>query len=214
MRFLSVRQVDGDFPVTELKARLIGDRATTKLHNVQLMFNDEEPSITRNTDNWVRTWVDLEHQVADADSSRIAYRAITESGQLIWMVETPGRKFAFHANALLPEDAFVQAEQARIARRGIAKRWNDVRVLRRQVLLGSVRLTASLEDARSAGLCELGIQGFLKKIGYAGATHVSGRLLMLISYFDRQVAYPVYMAHLRTQEESQAAASPRGVSMQ
>lgn len=205
MRFFTGSKTLPRLPVIELMERLIDDRSGSGAIDFQLSL-DGKSSIKRNTDNWVRTWVDMEHRVEDNGSECIAYRAITDAGQLIWMVERPGRKYAYHADAARPEDAFRQASRARQNRRDLSRQWNSVKVLRRQVMLGSVCLTASLDDARNAGLCELGIQGFLSRIGCGGATHVSGRVLMLISYFDRQVSYPVFNAYLRKKLEDQTMA--------
>lgn len=213
MRFLTGRQNVHHIPVDELYKRLADERHESSVLTSLASSSNEHTSIKRNTDNWVRTWVDMSYSVEHEDGKRVALRAITDTGKLIWMVETLGRKYAYHADANKVEEAFAQAEQARVARRGIARQWRDVKVLRRRVLLGSVSLVTTLEDARNAGLCELGIQGFLNRIGYTGATNVSGRLLMLLSFIDRQIAYAVYAGYLRMKQNDQCVGMTDSISL-
>lgn len=113
------------------------------------------------------------------------------------MVQQQGNRFAFHADRDSAEDAFKQASEARRARKAIASRWPEIAKLRRRILTGRTRLTVSVDDARRAGLCELGIQGFLHRVGLGGRTQFSGKLLAVLSFMDRQVAYATFAAYQR-----------------
>jgi len=119
----------------------------------------------RNTDDWVRVWIDPGHEFRDEQTSATARRAITDEGQLIWMVLVDGKRFAFHASAQKVHDAFVQATEAAENRRAIARQWRKVKQLRRNILLLKTRVRPTMDDARKSGLCDLGIQGFLRRTG-------------------------------------------------
>lgn len=180
----------------ELKLRLLAERSSTM---------DSEASgedvFEYNTDNWVRTWIDTAHTV-ERNSGRIrASRAITQAGQLIWMIQQQGNRFAFHADREPVDAAFRQASEARRKRKAIAARWPEIVRLRRRILIGTVRLTVSVDDARQTGLCELGIQGFLHRVGLGGRTLFPGRVLAVLSFLDRQVGYAIFAGYLRQQAE-------------
>lgn len=164
----------------------------------------------RNKDNWVSTWIDDGQCVPHSNGKNVAKRAITDDGQLIWMVYSTGRRFAYHSNAATPVEAFEQAADARRKRKRIAMRWPEIVRLRRRVLLGRVRVTVRTQDGREAGLCELGIQGFLRRFGFRG-TEFSGRALALLSFIDRQPGYALFVAHLRqcAERESGTGEEPR-----
>ena len=179
----------------ELNARLIGERNRTveqKNATIKDLFE-----LVRNTDDWVKVWVDEGQYVRDDASKVTATRAITDEGQLIWMVKLDGKRFSYHATSTLARDAFEEAKEAREKRRLVTKRWTEVKQLRRDILLGRRRLRVTIEDAKNAGLCTLGINGFLKKTGMGQKPDYPAFILMLVSLFDRQVAFPVFAAHLR-----------------
>ncbi|UWQ23109.1 hypothetical protein [Jannaschia sp. W003] len=186
-------------PAETLKARLIAARPDLSLVEQEIL--SDGPHLERNTDNWVRSWVDRDHVVTHRSGRVTATRAITDSGLLIWMVQLQGNRFAFHADREGVDDAFRQASEARRARKAIAARWDEYRALRRRIFLGDRKLRITVDDARRAGLCELGIQGFLHRFGLGGRADFPGRLLAVLSYLDRQVGYAVYAGHTRQQAE-------------
>ncbi|MBM2576347.1 hypothetical protein JQC91_08510 [Jannaschia sp. Os4] len=186
-------------PVETLKAKLLAERPGLSALDREALLGSA--ALERNTDNWVRSWIDTEHVVTHRSKRVVATRAITDSGLLIWMVRLQGNRFAFHSDREGVDDAFRQASEARRARKAIASRWDEYRALRRRIFLGGRRLTITVDDARRAGLCELGIQGFLHRVGLGGRTHFPGRLLAALSYVDRQVGYAVFAGHLRQQAE-------------
>lgn len=143
----------------------------------------------------------MAHAVEHRSGRILASRAITQSGRLIWMIQLHGNRFAFHADRDPVDAAFRQASEARRARKAIAARWPKIVKLRRRILIGTERLTVSIDDARRAGLCELGIQGFLHRVGPGGRTHFPGRVLVVLSFMDRQVGYAIFAEHLCQQAE-------------
>lgn len=179
-------------PNDELKMQLLAQRPD---HPV--LAPASEATLVRSTDNWVRTWIDPENTVTHRSGRIVASRAITQSGLLIWMVQQKGNRFAFHADRDTAEEAFKQASQARRARKAIASRWPEIVKLRHRILMGRTRLTVSVDDARRAGLCELGVQGFLHRIGLGGRTEFSGKLLAMLSFMDRHVTYAMFAAYQR-----------------
>lgn len=182
-------------PAEDLKKKLIEQRPGLTLSDRQALQDGDH--LEYNTDNWVRSWIDTGHVITHRSGRVEATRAITESGLLIWMIQLQGNKFAFHADRQNVDDAFKQASEARRARKAIAARYDEYRKLRRQLLLGNRKLRISVDDARRAGLCELGIQGFLHRVGLGGRHDFSGRLLAVLSFMDRQVGYAVFEGHLR-----------------
>lgn len=180
-------------PVAELHERLVAERPTPC-----------EAVPYRNTDNWVGTWIDPGQKVVGEDGRTYAERAITDHGQMLWMVHSPGRRYAFHASPQSADAAFAQAEDARRRRKAVARRWNEYKVLRRRIILGRVRLSVLVDDGREAGLCEVGIQGFLRRFGLHRQRAFSGRTLALLSFLDRQAGYAVLVAHDRHERASGA----------
>jgi len=114
-----------------------------------------------------------------------------------WMVLFDGKRFAYHATARTVENAFEQAVQAKARRRAISKRWAELRQLRSDILLLKTRVRPTLEDAREAGLCDLGVEGFLSRTGLGKRPDYPGYFLALMSLFDRQIAYPLFAAQQR-----------------
>ncbi|WP_299969398.1 hypothetical protein [uncultured Roseobacter sp.] len=183
-------------PKDELISRLLAERPLPLQCEKSVL-----DALEYNTDNWVRTWIDTAHTIEHRSGRIKASRAITQSGRLIWMIQMHGNRFAFHADRDPVEDAFRQASEARRARKAIAARWPEIVKLRRRILIGTEGLTVSIDDARHAGLCELGIQGFLHRVGLGGRTHFPGRVLAVLSFMDRQVGYAIFAGHLRQRAE-------------
>ncbi len=157
--------------------------------------------LVRNTDDWVRVWIDEGLVFRDETTNSSAHRAISDEGRLLWMIKGDGKRFAYHATAPTPEEAFEEAANATARRRSIAKRWPEVRALRRDILLLRDRVRPTREDARHAGLCEMGVDGFLRRTGLGNRQDYPGYILAIASLFDRQIAYPLFAAHVRQQLE-------------
>ena len=175
----------------ELARRLIGERErTARLPGAVLT---DTPRIVRDRANWVRCLVDHDQLVERAADGTTARR--------IWMVQAPGRRHAYHAIATEAGAAFEEADEARERRRAIGRRRSEIRDLRRDVLLLRRRYFTTVDDARAAGLCELGIRGFLARVGHSRRGGASAFVLALASFFDRQPGYAMLAAHLRLERE-------------
>ena len=195
--------------VDQLKQMLVMDRQMTSL--IDRAFLSVGPHLVRDTSNWVGCWMDTGYRVR-ADAGDIeAVRAITDAGQLIWMVRHPEKTFAYHADATDPFAAMVQAKQAWAKRREIKSRWTEVKALRREVMAGRRKLVVHVEDARDAGLCDLGIRGFLRALGQGDRVRMPGRMLAGLSYFEKQAAYALWAAHVRTSDVAVAGRNQMGL---
>ena len=194
--------------VVELVHRLAEERKrTTRLPRASATA---APRIVRDRTNWVRCRVDYGQCVDRAADGAIARRAITDEGRLIWLVHAPGRRHAYHAVAAGVEAAFAEADAARVRRRAIGRRWAEIARLRRDVLLCRRRFFTTVGDAREAGLCELGIRGFLARFGLARRGGAPAFVLALVSFVDRQPGYAMFAAHLRLEREAARPRSARG----
>lgn len=179
----------------DLKQQLVMERQMTSL--LERAILSVGPHLVRDRSNWVGCWMDTGYRVTADEGDIEAVRAITDAGQLIWMVRHPDKRFAYHADAHDPFAAMAQARKAWAARREIKSRWDEVRALRRDVVAGRRKLTVHIEDARDAGLCELGIRGFLTSLGQGARVRMPGRVLALLSYMEPQAAYALWAAHER-----------------
>ena len=193
-----------------LKRNLMGAHVARKLalkrlrSEFQTHLKAQTPSssqMIRNTDDWVKVWIDPVQTIRDDVAKATAQRAITDEGHVIWMVFRDNRKRAFHANVKTPEEAFQIAKTAVERRRLVAKNWNELKELRRDILMFRSRMRPTLKDAEQAGLCDLGVQGFLNRLGLGHRQDCSGYLLAVASLFDRQIAYPLWIARARIQRE-------------
>ena len=187
-----------DGPTDVLSASALKKRLLAARNLEDARARSAMPDIVRNTDDWVRVWVDQGNVVQSEYHGARATRAITDGGQLIWMVLKEGRRRAYHATAQSVEEAFGQMQLAGARRRRISRQMPALRRLRRDVLLGRVKLRPTLEDARQSGLCDLGVEGFLTRMRLGQRPDYPGYLLALVSLIDRQVAYPLFIAAERT----------------
>jgi len=144
--------------------------------------------------NWVPAWVDDEHRIEGNDPAVHARRAITDCGRLIWMVHRAGRRFAYHSLATDPIDAILEAEAAVARRRAIRARWDEVDGLRRDALARRVRFTAVRSDAAAGGLCQLGIEGYMRALGLARVEEVSAFWLAVGCKIDEQAGFALFSA--------------------
>lgn len=190
-----------------LKDTLLSERHIQSKRQIER--NLAKSAFTRNTDDWVRVWIDEDHKVLDKTSNSTARRAITDDGLLIWMVLREGRRFAYHATAQTAQGAFAQAAEATARRQAIRVHWADVRKLRRKILMGRYRSRPKVEDARAAGLCELGVQGFLRRTGLGQRETYPGYFLALASFFDPQIAFPLWVEYQRRAENIETPRAAR-----
>ena len=173
-------------------------------------FLSEGPHLVRDRSNWVGCWLDTGNRVLSDIDDVEAVRGITDHGQLIWMILHPNKRFGYHAGAKDPVAAIEQARAAWRARRAIKSRWPEVLQLRRDVLAGRKSFVVHIDDARDAGLCDLGIRGFMRALGFGNRVRLSARTLAALSYVDPQAAYALFQAYQRTsgQQRSMRVGAP------
>jgi len=178
-----------------LKQRLILQRQMTSL--IDRAFLSEGAHFLFDKTNWVRCWIDLGYEVRGDDGLK-AYRAITEAGQLFWMVYHPNKKHAYHATADDPVAAIEEAIAAWYARKQVRQNWRAVKDLRRDLLtFRRANFTVHRIDAYQAGLCRIGVDGFMRRLGFGALQSLPARRLALLSLIDEQAAFAIYGAHLR-----------------
>ena len=150
--------------------------------------------VRRVTDDWVPMWIDLDHAVRSDRLGATAYRAITDDGELLWYVCRDGKKKGYHALGSQASDAFDEAEGCWKRRKEIKKNWAALQALRWDLLVGRTQVPVTLSDAHQSGLCTLGVQGFLRRIGRPTTTRISGRFAAILMWLEPQAGYALYAA--------------------
>jgi len=175
-----------------LKEKLAMSRQMTSL--MERAFLSEGPHLRRCRKNWVNAWIDDGHRIEGDDPKVHVLRGITDEGQLVWMVHHADKRDAYHAMSKDPVAAMDEAAIANRRRRAIKARWSEVEDLRRNVLARRLRYRVTLDDAEAAGLCRLGAQGFLRRLGCADVTEVSALWLSLASMIDDRASFALFAA--------------------
>ncbi len=153
-----------------------------------------EAQVQRETADWVPMWVDMENSVRSDRHGATAYRAITDEGTLLWYVCRDGKKKGYHSPASRAIDAFEDAAQCWHLRREIKKNWSQLQALQMDLVLGRTSVDVTVADARGGGLCVMGIEGFMRRIGIAKVTRISGRFAALLMRIEPQVGFALYHA--------------------
>lgn len=149
-------------------------------------------SLQRLTVDWVPMWVDRDHAVRSDKLSATAYRAITDDGVLLWYVCRDEKRVGYHSIAPTAVAAFADAAEKWARRREIKRNWDRLKRLRTDLILGRTSLTVTLDDAHASGLCVLGIKGFMRRVGIAGRTQISGRLAAMLMFVEPQVGFAIH----------------------
>ena len=148
-----------------------------------------------NTENWVRMWIDPDHAVTSDCGKVSAYRGVSLKGQLMWMVRHQDRRHGYHSHRQLGDDAIQEAQWAWAERRRVRRRWDDVRAVQRDLLLGRRRLRVTRADAYRSALCPAGIDAFMERIGCRSRDGLNGRLAALLMYVEPQLGFAIFAAH-------------------
>lgn len=153
-----------------------------------------QAQVERETADWVPMWVDLENSVRSDRIGATAYRAITDEGQLLWYVRRDGKTKGYHSPASRAIDAFEDAARCWQTRREIKKNWSQLQALQSDLLLGRTSVSVTVEDAKAGGLCTMGIEGFMRRVGISNRKSISGRLAAILMKFEPQVGFALYQA--------------------
>ncbi|GAB4347187.1 MAG: hypothetical protein Kow0026_00220 [Oricola sp.] len=101
-----------------------------------------------------------------------------------------------------PDGAIKEALAAWRARRAVRSQWHVVEKVTSDLLVGRRRFDVTLEDAHNSPLCTVGIEAFLKRVGMAGRTRISGRAAaILMKLVEPQMGFVIHQAFLRVEAE-------------
>ena len=185
----------------EIKCKLVRERQMTSLLEQELALVTD--ALKRETVNWVPMWVDLANYVRSDLHSATATRAITDAGELLWYVCHDTKKHGYHAEQHDPFDAIEAAQKAWDHRRAVRAEWARVEQARRDLLLGRRKFRVTVQDAYDSALCALGTKWFMKRIGIAKSTTVSGRTAALLMKIEPQMGFVIHQAMTRETAEYQ-----------
>lgn len=158
--------------------------------------------IERRTVGGLRCWVDTGHGVIHPSGRRIATRAITDTGEPVWLVAFEGHEFAFPSDCPRASEAFEEAQAALSVRRLLAAREDEIVSLRWRVLLGTARFAVTPDDARNAGLSAPALRDRLRRLGLGARTALPARALLVPSLFDPAAGYALLVSHARHRAEA------------
>ncbi len=116
---------------------------------------------------------------------------------MLWLVFSTGKSRGYHSEAACPFDAFEEARAALDQRRAIKSRWNDVTSLARNLRQGRMRFDILIEDSLTSPLCSMGTRHFLRTVGLAGITRISGFKLAWLMLLEPQLGFVIHQAALR-----------------
>ena len=192
------------FPDRVLRLRLVMDRPMTSL--VERSIAAEGPDIRRCQPAFVRGWVDTRHKARSDTADCWAYRAITDQGQLFWLVEGLGASRGYASEQDDPFAAMDEARQARVRRRRMHRQSDHIRAGRWKALLGRRSCSVTREDVLAAGLSPISVAGFLRRCGLGSRQHLPARIVAVMSLMDRRAGFAMIVAQRRV------AYGPKAVS--
>lgn len=144
--------------------------------------------------DWIRAVYDPSQKVTSDDGLRTAFRAVSDQGELHWLVYTDGKVHPCHSEASCPFDAFEEARFASIRRKAVRSNWAEVETLIRDLRTGRVRFGIELEDAYASPLCAMGVRHFLRRVGLSRARRLPGVALAWLAALDPQLGFVIAQA--------------------
>ncbi|MEL6639821.1 MAG: hypothetical protein AAFP98_00680 [Pseudomonadota bacterium] len=185
-----------------LSRDVLWSRLARERQMISLMEKEMIPLVepfARKRENWVPMWVDLGHRVTCETGMAVALRAISDRGELLWFVRQDGQRLGYHSQEADPVAALAEARTARIGRKAVRQRWDDVTRLRYKILRGKHRFRVTRDDAYASPLCAVGIDGFMRRFGMGRVQSVPARLLAAAAVLDEQVGFVLWQAWQRHQ---------------
>ena len=180
---------------TTLFKTLAADRQMTSLIDKEIIANGDAFSFLRS--DWVSLYFDRANCVTSDDGTQTAYRAITTKGEKLWLVYSTGKTRGYHAESACPFDAFVEARDALDRRRQVRANWDDVKRLGRDLRSRRMTMEVRIEDAHASPLCAMGTRHFLRQMGMARGTRISGFSLAWVMLIEPQLGFVLHQAALR-----------------
>lgn len=177
-------------------SRLAAERRMTSL--IEREFAAAGEDFVEIDCDWIRAVYDPHQAVTSDDGLRVAYRAISDQGELHWLVFTQGKKRPYHSESLCPFQAFDDARIAMARRRMVRANWADVQALMRDLRFGRARFRVIIGDAYASPLCVMGVRHFLRRVGLSRVQTMSGTILAWLALLDPQLGFVIAQAAQRT----------------
>ena len=174
---------------------LAADRQMTSLIDKELIASGDAFTYLRS--DWVSLYYDQAHFVTSDDGSQTAYRAVTTSGEMLWLVFSTGKTRGYHAESACPFDAFHEARDALDRRRAVRKNWGEIKQLGQDLRLRRIKMEVRIEDATASPLCAMGTRHFLRRMGMPNLKRISGFGLAWLMLIEPQLGFVLHQASLR-----------------
>lgn len=189
-------------PESILKRQLLAERPGASGRALNPSFGMDELCLIRS--DWVSTWVDPMNWHVDPDTGKTATRAIKLDGRLLWLVRNPAYRRAYHARAVLPQEAIREADFAWSRRAEMRERKAEMLRIVRDLRKLRTRYRVTVEDAYASPLCSDGVDGFLQTLRLDRFRSFPGWLIAWLFALDRQVGFVLWEAHQRYLREQDA----------
>lgn len=196
---------------TELHRRLIAHRHPGL--SVDPLLPQGAPEVVRDHRHWVTCWIDRHQTVNSADGTSTASRAITDRGEMIWVVRRSGQPRIYHSPKVAPFEALADAHKALTEWHRVKLLWSEVRKLRRQVLSGAMNFHLTAEDVYRSALSPVSVQSCLRWFGMTHRASLSARNTALLSYLDEDALFCLWTAFERARPMRAQPAGPPGFGL-
>jgi len=184
-----------------LHLRLAAERQDTSLMEKELVASLCIFDFRR--ENWLSLWCDLENKRSSDCGTMEAIRAITITGDLLWMVRSPKKKHDYHSLAVDHFDAMEEAASVWRARSEIRKNhWTEIQRIAGDLRGGRIAFDLTLDDVEQSPLCALGARAFLRRFGLAKLQKISGRLAGFLMLIEPQVGFVIHEAAKRAHSKA------------
>lgn len=160
----------------------------------------ESGAIRKISENWIVMWFDTGHAVSLDGGTTTAYRGIDTEGRLMWLVRHADKRYGYHSLERDPYAALEEAAAAWEARQAVKAEWRAVEQIASDLWWDRRRFDVTLEDAHNSPLCSVGIEAFLRRMGMAKVSRMSGRTAALLMKIEPQMGFVIHQAYVRTEE--------------
>ena len=186
-------------PVFFKRARLTETllAARTGIPALERLCADPERDILFDRSDWVSAYLDRGNTVSIDGGRLMATRAITTQGRMIWLVRSRHLSRAYHSRMADPHAAMTEAERAWQRRRDMRAHRDELGKIVHALRWGRLRYKIRVDDAYASPLCEEGVDGFLRVVGFGAITTFPGWFIAWCFAIDRQVGFVIWEAHQR-----------------
>lgn len=174
---------------------LIQARPMTSLMEKEILL--AVGAIRAGRDRWVRPLFDTGRAISMDRGRTIAFRAINQNGDLMWLVSSPGEDMQYHSTCHDPLDALDEASAAFARRRPARTETAQISALTRDLMRFRKRLTVTIADAGAAGLSPLAIDCFCNRLRIGRRGQIPGWLAAMLTRFEPDIGLVLYAAAKR-----------------